>query len=428
MKKISAQVSYIGWVVLIISGLMLLSFLASCGKKKVTGEDTTPPTVEILLPTNNSEVSDTVEISVKAEDNLKVAKVEFYIDSQLFFTDTQSPWKYDWTTYLYDDSTSHMMYVVAYDQANNSATSSVITVTVRVSAGFYFISDFYTPGMAYDVFVQGNYAYVADGEEGLRIINVRNPANPYLEGSFNTSGFTKGVFVTGNHAYLADGSEGLQIVDISNSSSPDSAGSFKTQGYAEDVFVSGNYAYVADGAGGLQIIDVTDPNNPDPVAHFFLSSPVMGVFVKANYAYLAITDGLQILDVSDPSNPSVVGSYYALFGGYKILVEGYYAYLVTLGGGLHIFDVFDPGNPIVLNTSYNPGGGANAYGVSVKGDLVYIALGDEGVHVIDVSDPYQISFVGRFDTEGKSYDLFVVDKLIYVADNTSLVILRLSRS
>ena len=57
-----------------------------------------------------------------------------------------------------------------------------------------------------------------------------------------------------------------------------------------------------------------------------------------------------------------------------------------------------------------------------------ISFGVEGVHVIDVSNPYQIEFVHRFDTEGKSYDLFVSDKFIYVADNLSLVILRLSRS
>jgi hypothetical protein len=428
MKRSFALISIPGRIGLLILSLIFIIVLSSCGKNKVTGEDTTPPTVQILLPANNSEVSDTVEISVKAEDNKKVAKVEFYIDSQLFFTDTQYPWKYDWTAYLYDDSTTHTIYAIAYDQASNSTTSGVISVTVRVSAGFYFISDFYTPGMAYDVFVQGDYAYVADGEEGLIIINIQNPANPYVEGGFNTSGFTQRVFVSGDYAYLADGPEGLQIVDISNLSSPDSAGCFKTQGYAEDVFVSGNYAYLADGVGGLQIIDVTDPSNPDSVTHFFLGSPVMGVYVISNYAYLAIIDGLQILDVSDPSNPVVVGSNYALFGGYKVAVEDNYAYLATRGDGLHIFDVFDPGNPVVLDTSYDPGGGTNASGVSVNGDLVYIAFEDEGVHVIDISDPYQISFVNRFDTEGKSYDLFIADKLICVADNSSLVILRLSRS
>ena len=426
MKRSFTLVSFPGWIGLLIISLLII-VLSSCGKKKVTGEDTTPPTVNILSPANNSEVSDTVEISVQAQDNNKVAKVEFYIDSQLLFTDTQSPWEYDWTTYLFDDSTTHTMYAVAYDQANNSATSSVITVLVRVSAGFYFISDFYTPGMAYDVFIQGNYAYVATGEEGLRIINVQNPADPYSEGYFNTSGFAQGIFVSGNYAYVADGQNGLQIVDISVPSIPDSAGWFNTPGYSEDVFVSGNYAYVADGSEGLLIVDITDPHNPDTAAQFSNGGSVKGVFVSQGYAYLATAIGLQILDVSDPTNPSSAGFVYtSQYQGNRVFVEGDYVYLTALIEGLHIFDVFDPHDPVELDTVYNPG--VKAYGIFVKDDLAYIAFEDDGVHVIDVSDPYRISFVGHFDTEGKSYDLFVVGKLIYVADNSSLVILRLSRS
>jgi hypothetical protein len=415
-----------GRVVSVVLSLIILVSLTSCGKNKVTGEDTTPPSIEILSPLNNSEVSDTVGIAVDARDNKKVAKVEFYIDSELSYTATKSPWSYNWITYLYEDSSSHTIFAVAYDQANNRDTSSVITVLVRVSAGFYFISDFYTPGMAYDVFVQGDHAFVADGEEGLRIINVKNPTYPYSEGTFNTSGFAQGVFVSGNYAYLADGQNGLQIVDISDPSNPDSTGRFGTPGFAEDVFVSGNYAYVADGGGGLQIIDVTDPSHPDSAAQFIAGFSVKGVFISGDYAYLATVSGLQIVDVSDPTDPTSVGFAHTTYQGNRIFVEGHYTYLAALTDGLHIFDVYYPHSPVELDTIYNPGG--KAHGVFVKDNLAYIAFEDEGVHVIDVSDPDRIEFVDRFDTEGKSFDLFVSNKIIYVADNYSLVILRLSRS
>lgn len=426
MKRYFVPSSIFALIGILVLSLAILMITASCGKKVTTTDDTTPPTVKILSPANNSEVSDTVEIRVEAKDNKKVARVEFYIDSQLSFTDTQSPWVYDWITYLYDDSTSHTIFVVGYDQVGNRDTSSVIAVLVRVSAGFYFINDFSTT-MAHDVFVQGGYAYVADGEEGLRIINVENPAFPYSAGHFNTSGFAQGVFVSGSYAYVADGQNGLQIVDISIPSSPDSAGRFDTPGFAEDVFVSGNFAYLADGGEGLQIIDITDPNNPDSAARFSDGSSVKGVFVSGAYAYLATADKLQILDVSDPTNPGIAGFHYMPFyKGNRIYVEGDYAYIAALGDGLHIFNISDPYNPAELDTVYNPGG--TAYGVFVKDDLAYVAFENEGVHVIDVSNPYLISFVDRFDTEGKSLDLFVSGKMIYVADFSSLVILRLSRS
>jgi len=64
---------------------------------------------------------------------------------------------------------------------------------------------------ASDVYVSGNYAYVANNELGLKIINVSDPANPTLAGSYNT-GSAMGVYVSGNYAYVANGTAGLQII------------------------------------------------------------------------------------------------------------------------------------------------------------------------------------------------------------------------
>lgn len=41
------------------------------------------------------------------------------------------------------------------------------------------------------------------------------------------------VAVNGNYAYIADGSNGLVIVDISDPSSPTVAGSYDTDGYRQ---------------------------------------------------------------------------------------------------------------------------------------------------------------------------------------------------
>ena len=39
-----------------------------------------------------------------------------------------------------------------------------------------------------DVVVSGNYAYVANGEDGLQVIDVRNPAAPVRVGGYDTPG------------------------------------------------------------------------------------------------------------------------------------------------------------------------------------------------------------------------------------------------
>ncbi|MCA2706951.1 MAG: calx-beta domain protein [Microcystis sp. M038S2] len=68
--------------------------------------------------------------------------------------------------------------------------------------------------------------------------------------------------IVGNYAYVADLDSGLQIIDISNPAAPTFKGNYDTSGYAYGVQIVGNYAYVADYEGGLQILDVSDFTNP----------------------------------------------------------------------------------------------------------------------------------------------------------------------
>jgi hypothetical protein len=109
--------------------------------------------------------------------------------------------------------------------------------------------------------VIGNYAYVADYDSGLQIIDISNPLTPTIKGNYNTSGFATGVQVLGNYAYIADVNSGLQIIDISNPLTPTLKGNYDTSGFATGVQVVGNYAYVADLQGGLKIIDVSEFTN-----------------------------------------------------------------------------------------------------------------------------------------------------------------------
>ena len=94
-------------------------------------------------------------------------------------------------------------------------------------------SFFDTAGDAYyDVAVSGDYAYVADYDTGLRIINISNPASPSEAGFFDTGGLASGVAVSGSYAYVADDSSGLRILNIANPASPTPVGFYDTPGNA----------------------------------------------------------------------------------------------------------------------------------------------------------------------------------------------------
>jgi len=59
--------------------------------------------------------------------------------------------------------------------------------------------------------VDGNFAYVTAGRNGLQIIDISNKASPTRVGGYDTSGDAKGVFVDGNYIYVADGESQLVI-------------------------------------------------------------------------------------------------------------------------------------------------------------------------------------------------------------------------
>jgi hypothetical protein len=83
-----------------------------------------PPQVSILSPTNNSTVSGNVNIIVNATDDVSVSKVEFYIDNDLYITDTEAPYTWQWDTTSVPNG-QHTIKVKAYDNTKQTAEDSV---------------------------------------------------------------------------------------------------------------------------------------------------------------------------------------------------------------------------------------------------------------------------------------------------------------
>jgi N-acetylneuraminic acid mutarotase len=93
-----------------------------------TAGDNTPPTVTITYPASGATVSWIVGITANASDNIGVAKVEFYVNSVLAFTDATPPYRYDWNTVTVAEGPA-VLKAVAYDASGNTGEDS-ITVTV----------------------------------------------------------------------------------------------------------------------------------------------------------------------------------------------------------------------------------------------------------------------------------------------------------
>jgi len=93
-------------------------------------QDTIPPTVSIQSPITNQSINEIVTIVVETNDNEGISKVEFFIDDSLFFTDTESPYQYDWNTTQYEDNSEHIVKVISYDNSDNSTESQPIVYII----------------------------------------------------------------------------------------------------------------------------------------------------------------------------------------------------------------------------------------------------------------------------------------------------------
>ena len=273
-----------------------------------------------------------------------------------------------------------------------------------------------TPGTARDVYVAGNYAYIADSSEGgLQIADVTDPTSPALVGSVDTPGDAFRVHVAGNYAYIGDVEDGLQIVNISDPAAPQLVATVDTPGTALGGFVAGSYVYVVDSGSGLQVVDISNPEAPQLVAGLDTTGNAFDVDVSGSYAYIAdYGAGLHIVDIANPSDPLSVASAATSGRAFDVFVTGDYAYVANPEVGLQVINIANPTAPQVIASVDTPG---SVYSVFVAGSYAYLADTYEGLHVVDISDPATPQIVASADTPGFAYGVFVADDYVYVADD-----------
>lgn len=91
--------------------------------------DTTPPLVDLVSPTEGSRIIDTVVFEASASDNVDVSRVEFYINTQLVYTDSSSPYLSSAISLAGVPNGANTVKVAAYDTAGNK-TEKVVNVLV----------------------------------------------------------------------------------------------------------------------------------------------------------------------------------------------------------------------------------------------------------------------------------------------------------
>lgn len=131
----------------------------------------------------------------------------------------------------------------------------------------------FTPVFASEgIFVKPPYAFLAESNYGLSVIDVSNPHSPSSFGRyFGLEENVRSIFVDRwNRIYI--GTTGELLVYRMESAELIFLGSWTAPSAVRDIEVDGTYAFLACGNSGLRVLDIHDPSTITEVGYYVLGS------------------------------------------------------------------------------------------------------------------------------------------------------------
>jgi hypothetical protein len=147
--------------------------------------------------------------------------------------------------------------------------------------------------------VASQYAYIGADTGGLRVVDISDPRSPKEATSFDGPGNALHVTLEGGYAYIAGGQDGvsLWIVDITEPLGPKLAGQYGDWITGGGVAIADGIAYLL--GGELDLVDVSDPAAPKPAGRFGAPGdpfPYMRqVTAAGDHVYIVDDEGFSIL-------------------------------------------------------------------------------------------------------------------------------------
>lgn len=239
--------------------------------------------------------------------------------------------------------------------------------------------------------VRDNLAFIAS-TRGVLILDITDPPSSAVLGSVHVGTTPEGLAVRGNYAYVADWDDGVVVVDVSNPTAPVRIANVPTGNLAHDLALEGNYVYVADSSAGLAVIDVTEPASPVMVVE---PTQFRGTRIAADGDTVAVLSGsrLHMVDVSNPLNPTLLATHIGYGGALrhgKVRIADGYVYVAS--PGLSIFDLNAPEDPPIAHVDTD----AAARTVAVLDGLVCVGT-ETTMLLFDASNPREPVALGQLE-------------------------------
>lgn len=269
-------------------------------------------------------------------------------------------------------------------------------------------------GEAFEVLVEESIAYVANGLNGLVILDVKNPRRPkLLSNYYSEKVYYNCIAKQGELVYLLNNyGLGLDVYNVSDPKNPQKLPTFNAMynhpvSSYNEIIVEGSYAYALTAISGmwgpystLRIMNISNPENITEINEIVYGNHYMrDLQIQNETLFLGSYNGLYILNISDPTNLqqiAIFSSYYNRV--YAITLHEEYAFLAIYNFGLKIVNISDLTNPREIaeyKTTMDAyfGGGK---GISYNQGYVFMIDEDEGLLIFDVKTITEPKIVGQF--------------------------------
>ncbi|OQY18047.1 MAG: hypothetical protein B6I36_07885 [Desulfobacteraceae bacterium 4572_35.1] len=255
-----------------------------------------------------------------------------------------------------------------------SNISAIITPNIQKQGTI--LSSRYTWGQPFDLGLQKNHLWIANGNNGLLSYNIKDPDNPFLEGALSIKARTWKMDINGDKAFIAGGNCGLFGIDISNPTMP----VLKFNNYTDKVILAvanyGNLTVIGTAKSGLIFLDTHDMSNPQQLAILPVNGSIQAITIYKNRVYAA-------------------GSKHQK-------------------GFLHVIDIsqqhFKKTTGVKLPYS--------AWDCAITGSKLLLALGNHGVYSLDISSPDKITAAIHSTIQHRSFGLDINGNNLLVSSAT----------
>lgn len=279
------------------------------------------------------------------------------------------------------------------------------------------------------------YVYTA-GSNNLNIINLDNCHYGTVAGKIgNIPNFGYRLSVSGNYAYLACGWDGLKIVDVSHLHEANEEAVVYTipaPGFVYDVTVSGDYAYVSMPNAGISIIDISDPATASVIKTIPTPDLAFGIALSGSYLYVGNDKaGVQIIDVTEPLNSSIVNMLNYGKNIQFIAALPPFVYVKEFNYSLRIIASDDPLNKNPASRTLEVVGDICQSGIAFSGNYIYFCLNKGNsceINFINNKKPFTSSAIKAIELEQiTASNIAVSGTYAYVtAGSNGLQIIRLT--